>query len=978
MSKIGATIICFLLAGVANAEVLKIPAAEGGLVVDGLPDENIWARGIVLPSKSAEFGTPFPKGGEMRAVIRGNYLCVSARLPETGRIVARSTGRNPQWWNEDLVIWSFHFRSFSTYLNVSVNPLGGYRIDTKGIKTQPPVIAAASLDSTEWSAEVAVPVDALDPTLSVSIERIRAARPEAPELHWYWPGVNERLEVKLSRGSSDLVRPSVIVKDWTSHPLHPSPAAAPDPIETELASVPHQVWTEAEHKSLELGKMWEKDLRSRVSKVALAERREWETVNTVADWEKFRDRGISALKASLGPFPDRTPLHAAVTRRLDYGDGFAVEDLIFESQPGLVVTANLYLPSKISGRIPAIVVVHSHHFPKVQSELQDLGMTWARSGTAVLIMDQLGAGERIQSQPWLRESYYSRYALGMQLYLAGESLIKWMVWDLMRGIDLLLERPYIDAQRIVMLGAVAGGGDPAAVTAALDKRVAAVLPFNFGEAGPEEHYTMGPRPYDAGTADPGWGEWESSRCMRGSIAGQFFPWFICSSVAPRQFVFSFELAWPNGVEQEPAWKRYQRVFELYGKRDNLAEVDGFGSFPGPGEVEDVGVNHRRKIYPILNRWLDVAMPAEEYHRVRPDSDLMCLTPQAAAERRPKTASQIAMSLAESRLSAARSKAAGLPPTQRLENLRKVLQGKLGDIEPDANVSSRSLWKRQFSNFTVESIALNPVPGIALPMFVIDPPANGVKRFPVVVAFAQNGKAGFLSHRRAELSALLKQGVAICLADVRGTGELAPIAPHDSGLESLAATELMLGNTGLGARLKDARSVLRYIAQRQDFDGQRLVIWGDSFARLNPAGLVLDQSLKQQPGPQAIEQADPLGSLLALLTTLYEDNVRAVVARGGLISYLSVLRDRFTYVPQDAIVPGILERADIPDIVGAIAPRAELLENFVDGRNRLLSASAVNEQLRPAPAYASPLQLLVRDQAEKPQDMAYWVVSQLSK
>src|SRR6185436_10323677 len=158
-------------------------------------------------------------------------------------------------------------------------------------------------------------------------------------------------------------------------------------------------------------------------------------------------------------------------------------------------TANLYLPSRISGRIPAIVVVHSHHFPKVQSELQDLGMTWARSGTAILIIDQLGAGERIQSQAWPRESYYSRYALGMQLYLPGESLLKWMVWDLMRGIDMLLERPQIDSKRIVMLGAVAGGGDPAAVTAALDSRIAAVIPFNFGEAGPEEHYTEGPRPY---------------------------------------------------------------------------------------------------------------------------------------------------------------------------------------------------------------------------------------------------------------------------------------------------------------------------------------------------------------------------------------------------------------------------------------------------------------------------------------------------
>jgi len=52
----------------------------------------------------------------------------------------------------------------------------------------------------------------------------------------------------------------------------------------------------------------------------------------------------------------------------------------------------------------------------------------------------------------------------------------------MRGIDLLLERKDIDEKRIIMLGAVAGGGDPAAVAAALDERIAAVAPFNFGES----------------------------------------------------------------------------------------------------------------------------------------------------------------------------------------------------------------------------------------------------------------------------------------------------------------------------------------------------------------------------------------------------------------------------------------------------------------------------------------------------------------
>ncbi len=105
---------------------------------------------------------------------------------------------------------------------------------------------------------------------------------------------------------------------------------------------------------------------------------------------------------------------------------------------------------------------------------------------------------------------------------------------------------------------------------------------------------------------------------------------------------------------------------------------------------------------------------------------------------------------------------------------------------------------------------------------------------------------------------------------------------------------------------------------------------------------------------------------------------AVAARGGLVSYLSVLGDRFCYVPQDVIVPGILETADIGDIVAALAPRGVLLEGFVDGRNRRLTESEVNLQLRPgfgtAQALSSPL--TVRE-SSSPAGFADWLAGQLS-
>lgn len=938
MSTHTAVVLFFLLSSAAQTAPLKIPSATGPLTVDGVPNEPIWNQAITLPFREPSFGPVFANGGEARILLRDGYVCVSARLPEPDRIVARSTGANPVWWREDLAVWEFRTRApkgGNRQFSLSVNPLGAWRVEFSGSPgTAESAMVAARIIQGEWTVEAAIDARELAEIGFLSAERVRVPRPQTPELRWIWPGTNDRAAFQMPPGSTrraPMHRP--VRLGGIAAPIPEPPASASGSLAKELAAVPNKVWSEEEHKRLGVAQMMEKKLRARMAAVAADERREWEKVRTLSDWEAFRDRRLGALKSSLGPFPERTPLRSAVTRRADLGYGFVLENVVYESRPGLLVTANLYLPSKISGPVPAIVVVHSHHAPKVQIELQDMGMTWARNGTAVLIMDQLGAGERLQSQPWPRESYHSRYALGIQLYLAGESLMKWMAWDLMRGIDMLLERDFIDPKRIVMLGAVAGGGDPAAVTAALDDRIAAVIPFNFGEAGPEEHYTEGPRLYDFDTAYPGYGEWETTRNLNRSISGQFFPWFICASVAPRAFLYSFEIAWPNGVEKQPPWKRYRKVFELYGKADRLAEVDGFGRFPGPGECTNVGVYLRKKIYPILERWLGIAVPPAEFRKTLPESELMCLTPELAAERNPKTAAELAGVIGRQRLEASRARFAGLPAAERLSRVRTAVREKLGDIDPPVQPAAKVVWSKAWPGVSVEAAAIDTEAGITIPLLLLKP-ERAAGRHPVVVALSQQGKAEFLSRRADEIGALLKAGVSVCLPDVRGTGEAAWTSGRGTSAMTLAANEMMLGNTMLAGQIKDVRAVLAWLSARADVDRARVALWGESFAGVNPSGPMLDVSPIQRPGPQPPLEAEPLGGLLALMTALYEDGVQAVAVRRGLSSYLSVLDDRFCYVPQDAVVPGILEAADLGDIASALAPRGVRLEGLVDGRNRV--------------------------------------------
>ncbi len=473
-----------------------------------------------------------------------------------------------------------------------------------------------------------------------------------------------------------------------------------------------RVLSPSQRKQFNLADMVQQQIRGRILEALESEKHARDQLQTRKDWERFRDPRIHALADSLEPFPTRTALETRVIKTFD-GEGYRRQDLVYRSRPGLWVTANLYLPANPRGPMPGIVIVHSLHRPKSQPELQDMGILWARSGCAVLIMDQIGYGERLQTYPWNREGYNSRYITGMQLSLIGESLMKWMVWDVMRGVDLLVARSDVNRQQIILLGAVAGGGDVAAVTAALDTRIAAVVPFNFGEASPEQ---AAKSLWPAGMADPGWGDWDSTRSLPGSIAHQFFPWIIDASVAPRRLIYSYELGW--NVANQPAWKRYQKIFGFYGAEDHLGEAHGFGSFPGPGEAANIGPSQRQTIYPYFKRWFNIPVPAHEPDDRRPESELQCLTPAIASELNMETVHHLAATMAASELHSARSKLAKMSSQDRRTWLQKKWAAKLGDIEPNRSPQATSYWKKPWRNATVEALTLEVEPGIIVPMLLV--------------------------------------------------------------------------------------------------------------------------------------------------------------------------------------------------------------------------------------------------------------------
>jgi alpha-beta hydrolase superfamily lysophospholipase len=205
-------------------------------------------------------------------------------------------------------------------------------------------------------------------------------------------------------------------------------------------------------------------------------------IGTVAQLEALQREVRQRLAEMWGPFPEkRTPLNARRIGTIDRQD-YAIEKIVFESRPAFFVTANLYRPREVQGRLPAIVFPLGHtDNGKANPVYQRFPILMARSGFICLNWDPIGQGERLQLWdsgkraslvgPGTRE----HSALGRQCYLAGLNLMNYRVWDAMRAIDYLESRPDVDPARIGCAG-TSGGGMETLQLAPFEVRIQAAAP----------------------------------------------------------------------------------------------------------------------------------------------------------------------------------------------------------------------------------------------------------------------------------------------------------------------------------------------------------------------------------------------------------------------------------------------------------------------------------------------------------------------
>ncbi|MBS1853972.1 MAG: acetylxylan esterase [Acidobacteria bacterium] len=308
------------------------------------------------------------------------------------------------------------------------------------------------------------------------------------------------------------------------------------------------------------------------------------------------------LRAMNG-LPDlRGPLNAKTTGTLER-DGFRIEKVTFESLPGFVVTADLYLPPSGTGRVPAVVMTPGHGASGKAGEYV-LAANFARNGIAALAYDVMGQGERLQyfdpatGKSRLGGPTAEHAQAALQSEALGEHISRYFVWDAMRAIDYLSTRREIDPQRIGAFGC-SGGGTVTAYLAALDDRVKAAASACYITAFAEL------LPSRTGVQ-------EAEQSIPGFIAAglDFADWVELAAPRPYAIVSTTEDMFPiEGARR--TFEEAKRFWGLYGAADRIEWITGPG---GHGALVPV----HPKILAFFLKHLKNSAAEPTYTRIAPD------------------------------------------------------------------------------------------------------------------------------------------------------------------------------------------------------------------------------------------------------------------------------------------------------------------------------------------------------------------------
>lgn len=164
---------------------------------------------------------------------------------------------------------------------------------------------------------------------------------------------------------------------------------------------------------------------------------------------RLQPRPVAELEALLKRLgvPAKGAAPAVRTVQESAGQGYVLQQVRFESEPGIEIAGKLYLPPP-KGRSGAVVVVEEKRLRvplRVQLSQSTAGICEAlvRAGSVVLELDPRDSPGANEGRPFL-----GNWVTNERADLVGRSLPAMRAHDILRGVDLLAARPDVDAKAI--------------------------------------------------------------------------------------------------------------------------------------------------------------------------------------------------------------------------------------------------------------------------------------------------------------------------------------------------------------------------------------------------------------------------------------------------------------------------------------------------------------------------------------------------
>jgi dienelactone hydrolase len=603
-------------------------------------------------------------------------------------------------------------------------------------------------------------------------------------------------------------------------------------------------------------------------------------LRTKADAEAYCRDVREKIQRCFGPLPAKTPLNARVTKVLAR-DGYRLENVIFDSRPNFPVTANLYVPTGRSGRLPGVIGTCGHsNNGKAADAYQSFAQGLARQGYVVLIFDPMGQGERMQHvgadlKPRFGVGTSEHLYVGARQTLTDEFIGTWFAWDGIRAVDYLLTRPEVDPKHIGLTGN-SGGGTQAAWLLALEPR--------FTMAAPSCFITTWRRNFENEEAA------DHEQCPPKVLAlGLDHSDFLAAFAPKPLMVLGQEKDFFDARGLEEAYARAKALYRLLGAEPNVQ------LFIGP-DYHGYHQPNREAMYGWFNRQTGIATGQKEPAiSLEKEADLLCTPKGQVAEANPATAFTLGREQARQF-----AQARGEP---RGERLRAALQSALKLPARDGAVADyrilRPMAGRAYPKRNAATYVLETEPEIHTIVYRLSDT-------PLTSRAPREGRRAvlYVSHRSADeelrSEPLIKEvnaaesTAAIFACDVRGVGESQAI---------FGARDTF---TPYGANYHHAACGLMYdypMAGQRTHDLLRVIDWLGSIGH-DDVHVV----------------ARGWGAIPATFAAVLHRAVTQVTLKHALGSYTTIMETEAYQWPLPMFVPGALKTFDLPDCYGELAAK----------------------------------------------------------